>query len=123
MRWNGVFLLGLGLTAIGFLAIAFVQVYGFEPEAAKRAMALSISVLACGALTACLGSLMGRHQREQPFRRARRPKLFTGQASKNGTTSRHFGQRAEYSALGRKVAQSESANSVSPLAITYQVRK
>jgi hypothetical protein len=104
MRWNGVFVLGLGLAAIGFVWMAVVKLSGYAPETETRAMGLAISTLACGALVACLGSIMARRQNDPNYLKAPRRRRFEGRASKNGTASRHFGQRAEYSALGKQTA-------------------
>ena len=105
MRWNGVLVLGLGLAAIGFIWAAVVKLAGYAPETEARAMGLAISTLACGALVACLGSIMVRRQNDPVYRKAPRRRMFEGRASNNGTPGRRFGQRAEYSALGRQAAR------------------
>lgn len=96
MRWNGVFILGLGLTALGFVAVSVIHAFGpVSPSAA----ALSVGILAGGALVACIGTLLNRPRSVQTNRRQRRSRLFGGPSSQNGTAGRIFGQRHAYGAL------------------------
>jgi hypothetical protein len=95
MRWNGVFILGLGLTALGFCSVVWTSVFG-PPVAA--AATISVALLAMGALVACLGTLLNR---PETFKRAARrgARLFAGRPSRNGANGRNFGQRQAYGAL------------------------
>lgn len=96
MRWNGVFLLGLGLTALGFVAIVATHVFG---PVAPAAASLSVAILACGALVACLGTLLNRPGRSNARAYRRPSRLFDGRSSQKGNAGRYFGQRKDYSAL------------------------
>jgi hypothetical protein len=96
MRWNGVFVLGLGLTAIGFAAMGWTYSFGPPHPAAAK---LSVAVLAIGALVACLGTLLNRPRAGQSNARRRGSRLFGGSPSRTGTFGRNFGQRKDYGAL------------------------
>jgi hypothetical protein len=114
MRWNGVLTLGTGLAAIGFFGMIVAQIAGPSPQAAPRIMAILISVLACGALVACVGAFIGRRETSPSYRKSAKRRLFEGRLSKTGTRQRHFGQRAEYSALGKQAVRDAAREQAAP---------
>jgi hypothetical protein len=95
MRWNGVFVLGLGLTTLGFVAVLAIHAFG---PPVRGADGLSVATLALGAIVACIGTLLGRPGSASSFRRRRGARLFAG-SSQSGTRGRNFGQRAAYGTL------------------------
>lgn len=95
MRWNGVFVLGLGLTFLGFCSVVWTSAFG---PAVPAAATISVALLAMGALVACLGTLLNRPDAFKPLTR-RRARLFGGASSQKGTAGRNFGQRQAYGAL------------------------
>lgn len=99
MRWNGVFILGLGLTVLGF--VAMVATHAFGPNHPFAAM-LSVAILSCGAIVACLGTLLGRIGATKANANRKRLRLFGGPSSQNGTGGRAFGQREAYGKLPPK---------------------
>jgi hypothetical protein len=99
MRWNGVWVLGAAIAAVGFIAALTIQAFDIVSGPSQGAMAVCIGLMASGALIACLGVYLQRRADAPVTHKPKAAWKFGAAFARAQGQRRPFGQRAEYSTL------------------------